>query len=163
MTHEADVIGDRAHFVNGQCRRASVEDLGQAAAESLQQHPDHAIITSFPGLADSTGARVFAELATTAPDSSMPGVEGLRRIRARHPGLGALHLQHRSPHQKQPPRRRRLDLAFAAVANCPSARSMNRAGENTAIAIRRGPGAAGARRGQVSRGRQPRRASDNSR
>ena len=39
-----------------------VEDLGQAAAESFQQHPDHAIITSFPGLADSTGARVLAEL-----------------------------------------------------------------------------------------------------
>jgi hypothetical protein len=29
----------------------SVEDLGQAAAESFQKHPDYAIITSFPGLA----------------------------------------------------------------------------------------------------------------
>jgi transposase len=40
----------------------SVEDLGQAAAESFQKHPDYAIITSFPGLADSTGARVLAEI-----------------------------------------------------------------------------------------------------
>lgn len=41
---------------------ASVDDLGQAAAEAFQQHPDYAIITSFPGLADSTGARVLAEI-----------------------------------------------------------------------------------------------------
>lgn len=40
----------------------SVDDLGRAAAESFQQHPDYAIITSFPGLADSTGARVLAEI-----------------------------------------------------------------------------------------------------
>jgi hypothetical protein len=40
----------------------SVNDLGQAAAELFQTHPDHAIITSFPGLADSTGARVLAEI-----------------------------------------------------------------------------------------------------
>jgi transposase len=39
-----------------------VEDLGQAAAELFQQHPDYTIITSFPGLADSTGARVLAEI-----------------------------------------------------------------------------------------------------
>lgn len=41
---------------------ASVDDLGQAAAEGFQTHPDFAIITSFPGLADSTGARVLAEI-----------------------------------------------------------------------------------------------------
>jgi transposase len=40
----------------------SVEDLGQASAELFQQHPDYTIITSFPGLADSTGARVLAEI-----------------------------------------------------------------------------------------------------
>jgi hypothetical protein len=40
----------------------SVEDLGRAAAELFQTHPDYAIITSFPGLADSTGARVHAEI-----------------------------------------------------------------------------------------------------
>jgi transposase len=41
---------------------ASVEELGQAAAELFQTHPDYAIITSFPGLADSTGSRVLAEI-----------------------------------------------------------------------------------------------------
>lgn len=40
----------------------NVDELGQAAAELFQTHPDHAIITSFPGLADSTGARVLAEI-----------------------------------------------------------------------------------------------------
>ncbi|WP_163696057.1 IS110 family RNA-guided transposase [Mycolicibacterium sarraceniae] len=41
---------------------SNVEDLGQAAAEAFQHHPDYAIITSFPGLADSTGARLLAEI-----------------------------------------------------------------------------------------------------
>lgn len=38
------------------------DDLEQAAAEEFRKHPDHAIITSLPGLADLTGARVLAEL-----------------------------------------------------------------------------------------------------
>lgn len=38
------------------------DDLEQAAAEQFRKHPDHAIITSFPGLADLTGARVLAEI-----------------------------------------------------------------------------------------------------
>lgn len=41
---------------------ASVDELGHAAAELFQTHPDYAIITSFPGLADSTGARMLAEI-----------------------------------------------------------------------------------------------------
>lgn len=40
----------------------SVDDLGQASAELFQTHPDYAIITSFPGLGDSTGARLLAEI-----------------------------------------------------------------------------------------------------
>ena len=40
----------------------SVDELGQAAAELFHTHPDYAVITSFPGLADSTGARVLAEI-----------------------------------------------------------------------------------------------------
>ncbi len=40
----------------------NVDELGQASAERFQQHPDYAIITSFPGLADSIGARVLAEI-----------------------------------------------------------------------------------------------------
>lgn len=41
---------------------AGVDDLGQASAELFECHPDYAIITSFPGLGDSTGARVLAEI-----------------------------------------------------------------------------------------------------
>ena len=41
---------------------ANVDEVGQTSAELFQQHPDYAIITSFPGLADSTGARVLAEI-----------------------------------------------------------------------------------------------------
>jgi transposase len=40
----------------------SVDDLGHASAELFQTHPDYAIIISFPGLADSTGARMLAEI-----------------------------------------------------------------------------------------------------
>jgi transposase len=42
------------------CRAA--DQLADAASEAFQQHPDAAIITSFPGLADLTGARVLAEI-----------------------------------------------------------------------------------------------------
>jgi transposase len=42
--------------------RSSVDDLGKASAELFQTHPDYAVIVSFPGLADSTGARVLAEI-----------------------------------------------------------------------------------------------------
>lgn len=52
---------------------ASVEDLGRAAAQSFQQLPDYAIITSFPGLADSTGARVLPRSETNAYDSPTLG------------------------------------------------------------------------------------------
>ncbi len=40
----------------------NVDELGQASAELFQTHPDYEIITSFPGLAESTGARVLAEI-----------------------------------------------------------------------------------------------------
>lgn len=43
-----------------ECR--SVDELGQATAEAFAQHPDYAIITSFPGLGDNTGARMLAEI-----------------------------------------------------------------------------------------------------
>lgn len=41
---------------------ANVDDLGEATMNAFRQHPDHQIITSFPGLADITGARVLAEI-----------------------------------------------------------------------------------------------------
>lgn len=39
-----------------------VDELGAAAAEAFHRHPDYAIVTSFPGLADSTGAQILAEI-----------------------------------------------------------------------------------------------------
>lgn len=41
---------------------AGAEELQQAAAEEFHKHPDHPVITSFPGLADLTGARILAEI-----------------------------------------------------------------------------------------------------
>lgn len=41
---------------------ANADALGRATAELFATHPDYQIITSFPGLADSTGARVLAEI-----------------------------------------------------------------------------------------------------
>ena len=38
------------------------DELEQAATEEFRKHPDHAVITSFPGLADLTGARILAEI-----------------------------------------------------------------------------------------------------
>ena len=40
----------------------NAEDLAAAATERFAQHPDAAIITSMPGLAELTGARVLAEI-----------------------------------------------------------------------------------------------------
>lgn len=41
---------------------AGADQLAEATADAFAQHPDHAIITSFPGLADTGGARVLAEI-----------------------------------------------------------------------------------------------------
>ncbi|MGA4792536.1 IS110 family transposase [Nocardia sp. AB354] len=41
---------------------AGADDLEQAAAEEFRKHPDYAVITSFPGLADLTGSRMLAEI-----------------------------------------------------------------------------------------------------
>src|ERR1700739_4618622 len=42
---------------------AAAEELAEAAIAHFEQHPDAAIITSFPGLGDLTGAPVRAEIA----------------------------------------------------------------------------------------------------
>ncbi len=47
-------------ILNSECD--SVDQLGHAVAEAFAQHPDYAIITSFTGLDDLTGARVLAEI-----------------------------------------------------------------------------------------------------
>jgi transposase len=41
---------------------AGADELEHAAAEEFRKHPDHGVITSFPGLANLTGARVLAEI-----------------------------------------------------------------------------------------------------
>jgi transposase len=41
---------------------SNVDRLGQAVAQAFQAHPDHAIIKSFPGLGDTTGARLLGEI-----------------------------------------------------------------------------------------------------
>jgi transposase len=41
---------------------AAAEELAQAAIAHFDQHPDAAIVTSFPGLGSLTGARVLAEI-----------------------------------------------------------------------------------------------------
>jgi hypothetical protein len=39
-----------------------IDQLAEAIGEYFRQHPDYTVITSFPGLADITGARVLAEI-----------------------------------------------------------------------------------------------------
>ncbi|WP_131764122.1 IS110 family transposase [Actinomadura fibrosa] len=41
---------------------ANADRLGETVAEAFHQHPDHKVITSFPGLSDQLGARVLAEI-----------------------------------------------------------------------------------------------------
>jgi hypothetical protein len=46
--------------LNTEC--ANTDNLMAASAEAFREHPDYQIITSFPGLGDSTGARILAEI-----------------------------------------------------------------------------------------------------
>jgi transposase len=39
-----------------------LEQLDKATTEAFQQHPDHDVIVSFPGLGELSGARVLAEI-----------------------------------------------------------------------------------------------------
>jgi transposase len=48
------------HTLDAEC--GNVDQLGTALATTFQQHPDHPILTSFPGLADVLGARILAEI-----------------------------------------------------------------------------------------------------
>lgn len=40
----------------------SADELATHTAEAFAQHPDYAITTSFPGLAETAGARILAEI-----------------------------------------------------------------------------------------------------
>ena len=113
----------------------SVEDLGRAAAELFQTHPDYAIIISFPGLADSTGARVLAEIgddrARFADARALKAYAGSAPV-TRASGR-SLSVTHR--HIKN---NRLANVgwmwAFSAASNCEPARQHYRRGEKTATA-----------------------------
>jgi transposase len=46
--------------LNAECDNA--EQLGQAVIDAFTQHPDHPVITSFPGMGNLSGARLLAEI-----------------------------------------------------------------------------------------------------
>jgi hypothetical protein len=101
----------------------SVERLGQATAEAFQRHPDHKVITSFPGLGDLTGARVLAELGDDRARFADARGQGLRRVRARDQSLRTKHVHHTSQVKNH-----RLSVAgfvwaFMAITNHPPARA----------------------------------------
>jgi transposase len=94
---------------------ANVDELGQASAELFERHPDYAIITSFPGLADSTGARVLAEIGDDrsrfADARALKAYAGSAAV-TRHPCLWPIPVGYPSPHQEQPTGQRRLDVGL---------------------------------------------------
>jgi transposase len=55
-------MGRQAMALLAMLDAACAGDLEQAAAEEFRKHPDYARITSFPGLAEVTGARILAEI-----------------------------------------------------------------------------------------------------
>ena len=59
-----DALGSQAQALLLQLDAAclAADQLAEATREAFSQHADAAIITSFPGLADLTGARVLAEI-----------------------------------------------------------------------------------------------------
>ena len=114
----------------------SVEDLGRAAAEFFQTHPDYAIIISFPGLAESTGERVFAEIgddrarfADARALKTYNGSAPVTRASGRFPTVTHRHIT------EQPARGRRLDRRRSRpppTVTLPA--STTAAGEKTATA-----------------------------
>lgn len=91
----------------------NADQLGQAAIEAFQQHPDHEIITSFPGLGDLTGARLLAEIgddrARFADARALKAYAGSAPVTR---ASGAQPLDHPTPGQKRPAQRHRLPLGL---------------------------------------------------
>jgi Transposase len=96
--------------LNAECDNA--EQLGQASIEAFRSHPDHAIITSFPGLGELTGARILGELGDDRAREATGQEQPTRRRRLR---LGLRHHGQNRPTQRplrpatsprRPPRRR---------------------------------------------------------
>jgi len=59
--------------------------LADATRVALQQHPDSAILTSFPGLGELPAARVLAEIGDDR--SRFATLAGSKRMPAQHPSL----------------------------------------------------------------------------
>ena len=73
----------------------NVAELGEAAAELFRQHPDYTIITSFPGLADSTSSGVLAEIGDDR--TRFADARALRPTPAPHPSPERPDVPSRSP------------------------------------------------------------------
>jgi transposase len=87
--------------LNTEC--ANANQLTAAATEAFAQHPDHEIITSFPGLADLTGARVLAEIGDDR--TRFTDARALKAYAGSAPVTRAStpqHLHHPPPSQKRP-------------------------------------------------------------
>lgn len=68
---------------------SNVDCLGNAVVQAFQQHPDHAVISSFPGLGDTLGARVLAEIGDDRDrfgDARAIKAYAGRRLSPEHPG-----------------------------------------------------------------------------
>ena len=102
--------------LNAAC--VGMDQLAEAISESFPKHPDYAVITSFPGLAEVSGARVLAEIgddrsrfadaralkayAGSAPVTRASGRSHKvthRRIKNDRPRRGRLHLGLHGPYQ----------------------------------------------------------------
>lgn len=103
---------------------ASADDLEQAAVESFNQHPDAAIITSFPGLGALTGARVLAE--TGDDRSRFTDAKGLKAYAGAAPITRASGKTRSVTHRKIKNNRHAAAgyiWAFAALTASPGARA----------------------------------------
>lgn len=88
-----------------------MDQLTEATTEAFQQYPDYAVITSFPGLADLSGARVLGEIGDDRERfTDARSLKDLRRFCADHAGLRAQHLDYPPRGEEQPTQRCRIPL-----------------------------------------------------
>lgn len=92
--------------------RIAADDLAEASVELFEQHPDAAVITSFPGLGALSGARVLAEIGDDRTRFADAKAQGLRRLSSRHPGLRQEPHRHGPPGQEPATRRGRIRLGL---------------------------------------------------
>jgi transposase len=108
--------------LNAAC--AGVDQLAEAISESFPKHPDYAVITSFPGLADVSGARVLAEIGDDR--SRFADARALKAYAGSAPVTRASGRSHAVTHRRI--KNDRLAAvgytwAFMALTNAPAARA----------------------------------------